>query len=167
MAASAELEISPARPADVPGIVDLQEKNLRKNGGTLSVPFASDWFLAAIADMPIIVARRAGEVVGYLVSCPFAAQMHSPIIRAMLGAYPGAPGAYNYGPICVDASERGKGVAAAMFAELRRRLPRREGVTFVRRDNAVSLAVHTKLGMREVAAFTVDGIVFVVLAYEG
>ena len=88
-------------------------------------------------------------------------------LQAMLRAYPSTPSAYNYGPICVTASERGKGVAAAMFQELRRRLPGREGVTFVRRDNAVSLAVHTKLGMRKVVEFTVDGVVFVVLAYRG
>jgi hypothetical protein len=54
-----------------------------------------------------------------------------------------------------------------MFEALRRQLPGREGVTFVRRDNAVSLAVHMKLGMREVAEFAVEGVVFVVLAYRG
>jgi L-amino acid N-acyltransferase YncA len=162
-----ECEIAVATKDDVPGILDLQERNLRSNGGALSVPFSGQWFEAAIADMPIIVARREGRVVGYVVSTPLMAQAHNPIIRAMLRAYPGSPGAYNYGPICVSESERGQGLAAAMFQALRARLPAREGFTFIRRDNTVSVKVHTKMGMHEVAEFMQDGVVYVVVAYIG
>jgi L-amino acid N-acyltransferase YncA len=164
---NSSIEIAVATPDDVPGIIDLQWRNLRGQGGALTVPFSSEWFAAAIADMPIIVARRDGQIVGYLVSSPLAAQAHVPIIQAMMRAYPGAPDAYNYGPICVAESERGRGVAAAMFEELRRRLPAREGITFIRRDNAVSRAVHEKLGMRQVAEFTQGDDAFVVVAYLG
>src|SRR5947209_14073454 len=85
-----ECEIAVATSDDVPGILDLQERNLRSNGGALSVPFSCKWFEAAIADMPIIVARREGRVVGYVVSTPLTAQAHDPIVRAMLRAYPGS-----------------------------------------------------------------------------
>jgi len=162
-----DIDIGLATRDDIPGIVDLQDRNLRSRGGALSVPFSSAWFEAAVSDMPIIVARRHGRVVGYLVSSTLTAQAHAPIIQAMLKAYPGTPDAYNYGPICVDETERGRGVAAAMFQELRKRLPGREGITFIRRDNIVSLGVHTKLGMRQVVPFTLDDVVFVVLAYWG
>ena len=54
-----------------------------------------------------------------------------------------------------------------MFAALRTRLPGREGVLFVRRDNAVSLRAHARMGMREVAAFTHGGAEMAVLAYVG
>jgi L-amino acid N-acyltransferase YncA len=54
-----------------------------------------------------------------------------------------------------------------MFAELRARLPDREGVAFIRRDNTTSLLAHKKMGMQEVAEFTHDGLVFVVVAYGG
>jgi L-amino acid N-acyltransferase YncA len=163
-----ECEIAVATRDDVPGILDLQERNLRSNGGALSVPFSRQWFeAAAIADMPIIVARREGRVVGYVVSTPLTAQAHNPIVRAMLRAYPGSPGAYNYGPICVSESERGQGLAVAMFQALRVRLPAREGFTFIRRDNTVSVRVHTKMGMHEVAEFIQDGVVYIVVAYIG
>jgi L-amino acid N-acyltransferase YncA len=130
-------------------------------------PFSAAWFETAIADMPVMVARRVGHVVGYVVSTPLAAQAREPIIQAMLRAYPGSPGAYNYGPICVVEGERGRGLAGAMFAALRQRLPGREGFTFIRADNTVSLEVHTKLGMRRVAEFIHAGAAYVVVAYVG
>jgi L-amino acid N-acyltransferase YncA len=163
----ADYEIALATRDDIAGILELQDRNLRRNGGALSVPFSRDWFAAAIDDMPIIVARREGRVVGYVVSTPLAAQAHDPIIQSMLRAYPGAPGAYNYGPICVAESERGCGLAGAMFGALRQRLPAREGFTFIRRDNTVSLKVHTKMGLRQVAEFTHADAAYVVVAYVG
>jgi L-amino acid N-acyltransferase YncA len=163
----ADYEIAPATRDDIAGILDLQDRNLRRNGGALSVAFSAAWFEIAVDDMPVIVVRRAGRVVGYVVSTPLAAQAHDPIIQGMLRAYPGAHGAYNYGPICVAEDERGRGLAGAMFAALRQRLPAREGFTFIRRDNTVSLQVHAKMGMRQVAEFTHAGAGYVVVAYVG
>ena len=117
--------------------------------------------------MPIVVARRDGRVVGYVVSSPLEEQSDDPILNGMLRAYPGSTGSYVYGPICVAESERGKGLARAMFEALRARLPGREGFTFIRADNAVSRKVHAGMGMREAATFTVDGIDYVVVAYDG
>jgi GNAT superfamily N-acetyltransferase len=105
--------------------------------------------------------------VGSLVFCTFAEQAHVPLVQAMLKVYPGTPNAYNYGPICVAESERGRGLASAMFAALRARLPEREDIAFIRRDNTTSLLAHKKMGMQEVAEFTHDGLVFVVVAYGG
>ncbi len=165
--AIADCEIGSATRGDIAGILDLQDRNLRHNGGALSVAFSAAWFETAINDMPVIVALRAGRIVGYVVSTPLAAQAHEPIIQAMLRAYPGSPGAYNYGPICVAEGERGRGLAGAMFAALRQRLPTRKGFTFIRADNTVSLQVHTRLGMRQVAEFTHAGAAYVVVAYTG
>jgi ribosomal protein S18 acetylase RimI-like enzyme len=161
------VEIALATSHDVPGILKLQERNFRENGGTLSVRLPRQWFEAALSDMPIIVARRDGHVVGYVVSATLAGQAHDPIVQAMLRAYPGSPGAYIYGPICVAESERGRGLASAMFTALRARLPGREGFTFIRRDNTMSIKVHTRMGMREVAEFTRGDVTYVVVAYAG
>ena len=87
-----DYEIIHAKRDDVPGILDLQEQNLRTHGGTLSVRFTREWFEQAITDMPIVVARSEDRVVGYVVSTPLTTQAHEPIIRAMLRAYPGSPG---------------------------------------------------------------------------
>lgn len=90
-----------------------------------------------------------------------------PVIRAMLAAYPGTADAYVYGPICVSVEERGKGLAQAMFEELRRLQPGREGILFIRRDNTASLRAHAKMGMREVAEFEFGGNQFAVFSYFG
>ena len=161
-----DVEIGLATRDDIAGILDLQERNLRKSGGALSVPLSPEWFDASDG-MPIIVARRAGRIVGYVVSSPLDEQSDNPILDGMLQAYPGSPGSYVYGPICVAESERGQGVARAMFDALRARLRGREGFTFIRADNAVSRKVHAGMGMREAAEFTVDGVGYVVVAYVG
>jgi predicted GNAT superfamily acetyltransferase len=162
-----ELQIGLATADDLAGILDLQERNLRKNGGALSVPMAREWLAAAIGGMPIIVARRDGCVVGYVVSSSLADQSDDPILNAMLQAYPGSPGSYVYGPICVAEHERGKGTARAMFEALRAQLQGREGFTFIRADNTVSRRVHAGMGTREAAMFTVDSVDYVVVAYVG
>jgi predicted GNAT superfamily acetyltransferase len=162
-----DVEISLATPDDIAGILALQERNLRKNGGVLSVPLSPEWLQAAVTGMPIVVARRIRQVVGYVVSSSLDQQASDPILDAMLRAYPGAPGCYVYGPICVAESERGRGLARAMFETLRAQLPGREGFTFIRADNAVSRQVHARMGMREAASFTVAGVDYVVVAYTG
>jgi L-amino acid N-acyltransferase YncA len=165
--ATAGYEIGLATRDDIAAILDLQEQNLRERGATLSVRFSREWFEAALSDSPVIVARKAGQVVGYLVSSSKAAQSHVPLIQAMLRVYPGAPDAYLYGPVCVAASERGRGLAGTMLSALRTRLAGREGITFIRKDNATSLRAHAKMGMREVAEFIEGDAALVVVAYSG
>ena len=63
--------------------------------------------------------------------------------------------------------ERGRGIALAMFSALRQLLPGREGIAFIRRDNAASLRAHRRMGMREVAEFDHNGAAHVVIAYVG
>ena len=79
--------ISLATPEDIPGIVALQEANLPQNGGSLSVRQSADWFLRTMLEMPLVMARRDGKVVGYVVSSSLGAQSHVPIVQAMLGAF--------------------------------------------------------------------------------
>ena len=56
----------------------------------------------------------------------------------MLDTYPGTDTSYLYSRASVDMEERGKGLAQAMFEELRGLLPGREGILFIRRDNTAS-----------------------------
>jgi hypothetical protein len=162
--ASSAHEIGLATRADIAGILELQEPNLRENGGELSVRFTAADLQAALGDMPILVARRLERIVGYLLSSSKSAQAHVPIIQSMLRAYPGGPDAYIYGPICVAESERGQNLPAMLIRSLRKRLPGREGITFIRKDNVRSLRAHAKIGGREVAEFAYEGAVMVVIS---
>jgi L-amino acid N-acyltransferase YncA len=157
--------ISVAEPKDIPEILSLQSENQVARGGALSVEFPTPWFEAAIKDMPIVVARREGRLVGYLVSSSPAATRHLALPQAKHRAYPAGPGAYNSGPLCIAASERGRGLVSKLFETQRSLLQGREGVAFIRQDNAASRAVHARYGFREVAAFSHAGVEYLVVAY--
>lgn len=161
------MEISRATELDLDGIMELQAANQPERGGTLSASLPRSRIAAMIRAMPLIVARSSGRITGFLMTSTREMNGDVPIIRAMLAAYPGAPDAYVYGPICVSAEDRGKGLAQAMFAEVQRFLPGREGLLFIRRDNAASRRAHAKMGMHEVAGFVFDGADYVALSYGG
>ena len=152
---------------DLDGIVALQAANQPERGGTLSACLTPARIAEMMSEMPLIVARRDGRVAGYLMTSTREMNADVPVIKAMLAAYPGTADAYVYGPICVEAEARGKGLAQAMFSELRRLVPTREGILFIRRDNLASLRAHEKMGMREVAGFVFGGSEFVVLSWPG
>lgn len=165
--AGSDYGIARATRGDIPDILALQEENLPDRGGALSVRLPSQWFEAALADMPLIVARKDERLAGYLVASSVASQAHIPVIQGMLRAYPAARDAYIYGPICIAAGERGRGLPARMFAAQRALVGNRGCFTFIRRDNAISLRAHAKIGLHEVAEYSHDGVALVVVAHAG
>jgi len=160
------VNIGRATEIDLDGIMELQMANQPERGGTLSANLPRSRIATMMLAMPLIVAQCSGRIAGFLMTSTREMNADVPIIQAMLAAYPGTPDSYVYGPICVSAEERGKGLAQAMFAELLRLLPGREGVLFIRRDNPASLRAHAKMGMHEVASF-VNRSDYVVLSYIG
>ena len=161
------MDISRATEIDLDGIMELQAANQPERGGALSASLPRSRVAEMMRAMPLIVARCSGRIIGFLMASTREMNADVPIIRAMLAAYPGAADAYVYGPICVSVEERGKGLAQAMFAELQRLLPGREGILFIRRDNPASLRAHAKMGMHEVAGFVFNGTEHVALSYGG
>jgi predicted GNAT superfamily acetyltransferase len=118
-------------------------------------------------DMPVVLARCDGRLVGFLVSSSQAATRNLALPQAKYRAYPASPEAYNSGPLCIAASARGHGLVAKLFQMQRSLLPEREGVAFIRRDNVASRAVHAKYGFREVAEFTHVAVEYLVVSYGG
>jgi predicted GNAT superfamily acetyltransferase len=161
------VDIRSATEIDLDGIMALQAANQPERGGALSASLPRSRVVAMMRAMPLIVARCSERITGFLMTSTREMNADVPVIRAMLAAYPGAPDAYVYGPVCVSAEERGKGLAQAMFAEVQRLLPGREGILFIRRDNPASLRAHAKMGMHEVAGFVFNGIDYVALSSVG
>ena len=160
------MNIGIANESDLEGILALQEANQPEHGGTLSARFYRDRILAMMQDMPLLVVRHQGRVMAFLMTSSKEMNADVPIIQAMLLAYCGSENSYVYGPICVAEEARGKGIAQALFFEVKRLLPGREGVLFIRRDNPASLQAHEKMGMVEVATFAFDDRDHVVLSYS-
>src|SRR5215211_3908475 len=166
LASAPTYHISEATAEDIPDILALQVKNQISRGGALSIEFPVQWFERAVKDMPIVIARREGELVGYLVSSSQAATQHLALSQAKYRAYPAGPEAYNSGPLCIVEGERGRGLVPELFCAQRSLLRGREGVAFVRRDNAASRAVHAKYGFQEVAEFSHAGVEYLVVSYS-
>lgn len=167
MTAGDGIEIGTAGEHDLEGILTLQDANQPERGGTLSARLSRDQLEAMLADLPLIVARRGGAIVGYLLAASRATVAGVPIIHAMLSAYRGSPDAYVYGPIVVSDAERGRGLAQRLFESLRTRLPSREGILFIRADNSASLRAHAKMGVVPRGTFRHNDRDFVVLSYAG
>jgi L-amino acid N-acyltransferase YncA len=155
-------DICVATVEDIPELLALQAENQISRGGALSIEFPAAWFEDVVRDMPVVIARRDGRLVGYLVSSLPEATQHLPLVKAKFDAYPAIQGAYNSGPLCIDAKERGRGLAARLFDLQGSLLSGREGVAFIRRDNSASRASHAKYGFREVAEFSLSGVDYLV-----
>ncbi|WP_341528387.1 GNAT family N-acetyltransferase [Nostoc sp. UHCC 0302] len=161
-----DVVIERASLSDVDGILKLSEANDAEHGGMLLGRLEREAVVMTISDLPSVVARKDRQVVGFLLSWQKTAAK-LPTVRAMLQVYPGTKDAYLYGPICVDETMRGRGIAGAMFAKLRNLLPEREGILFIKANNEPSLQAHRKMGMCKVAEFTAQGTDFLVFAYNG
>lgn len=166
MGMTADYEIGLATAEDIVAMLALQEQNMIDRGGWLSVRQTADSLKRSLLEMPTIVARRDGKLVGYLASQSLSANAHVPIIQAMLRAFPVPPDCYLYGPVCVHTEERGKGLARLMLAKLRERLPGRTAIGFIRGDNDSSLKAHRKMAMREMGRFTSDAVAYIAFTYS-
>lgn len=160
-----DFDISLATPNDIPGILALQEPNLPDSGGSLSVRLTADWFKNAIVESSVVAGRRNGTVVGYVLGTSLGAKAHVGIIQTMLRTFPPQPDCYLYGPVCVAETERGKGLAGALFEVLRTHMGNRPAMTFVRTDNVPSLQAHRKMGMRDLGTFVHEGVFYIAFKY--
>jgi len=159
-------DISLGREDDIPGILLLQEANLAERGGGLAVRQTADWYRRAILERSIVVGRHDRKVVGYVLGTSLAAKAHVMIVQTMLRLFPPPPDCYLYGPICVAESQRGKGIAGALFEVLKTHMAGRPAMTFIRADNIPSLRAHRKMGMNELGAFEAEDVPYVALNYS-
>jgi hypothetical protein len=161
-----DVSIERANSTHLDGIMKLAEENAPERGGELTGSVDRKAVGANIQELPSVVAYCAGRVIAFVLTC----EKHragNPCVKAMLEAYSGAKDAYVYGPVCVDASARGLGLAGKMFEKLRKLLPDREGILFIKATNESSLRAHRKMGTREAARYTYEGKEFLVFAYGG
>ena len=128
-------EISLGRENDIFGILELQEANLAERGGGLAVRQTADWFRNAMLEKSLVVGRAERKVVGYVLGTSLAAKAHVMIVQTMLRSFPPPPDCYLYGAVCVAETQRGKGLAGALFQVLQTHMAGRPAMTFIRADN--------------------------------
>ncbi|RUL62541.1 N-acetyltransferase [Dyella dinghuensis] len=161
-------DITLATVADVDDISELLQANAPSQGGSLTGEFPPETVARMVSGgMPVIVARREQRLVGVLFSAAKDNAAAPLSVKAMWVAWPGALSAYVYGPVCIADSERGHGLLPRLYEALSARCHGREAVLFIRRDNLPSLRAHERLGMREVAGFTLEGFEYAVYSDGG
>jgi hypothetical protein len=158
------IETRPATIEDAEPISALLTANAPDRGGALY----GDWPIGVVTKWieggtPVVVAIDGPKLLGVLFTSE-KAQASTPPVVAMLKAWPGSADAYLYGPVCVDQAARGLGVLEAMYAHAVALLPGREAVLFINANNSRSLRAHGRLGMVQVANFTLGEQAFIVLS---
>jgi hypothetical protein len=158
------IETRPATIEDAEPISALLMANSPGRGGALH----GDWPIGVVTEWIeggalIVVAMDGARLVGALLTSE-RAQASAPPVVAMLQAWPGSADAYVYGPVCVDQAARGLGVLEAMYAHALACLPGREAILFINASNTRSLKAHARLGMMQVANFTLGEQAFIVLS---
>lgn len=171
-----------ATEADFPGILQLQEENLRSNladadtaDGFLTLRYTEEQFREISRHPGIAVAVCGGRVVGYLCAKNFAYAAGFPIVQSLIEAAAcreindirvSADTTFVYGPVCIDRFLRGRGVLAGLWQTMRAIVTPEYAlcVLFIADDNHRSLRAHRKLGMQQCGDFIHGGKRFHVLA---
>jgi hypothetical protein len=149
---------------DAGPISTLLMANSFDRGGTLYGSWSTDVVMTCITAGQLIIVAMDGLMLAGVLFTSEKAQVSTEPVVAMLQAWPGSPNAYVYGPVCIDPAARGQGVLEVLYADLVARRPGREAVLFIKANNQRSLQAHARLGMRQVANFTLGGENFIVLS---
>jgi putative acetyltransferase len=159
--------IRAAKLTDIPDVIALQSLYLFANlseqeraQGFVTTPFTTEQIERVIQEEAgLYIAVQGEKVVGYAFGARWGFWSEWPIFNYMVDRFSQftfdnhvftTHNSYQYGPICVDISMRGKGVAEALFGAIKTAMSKRYtlGLTFINQVNAISIAFHTrKLGL--------------------
>lgn len=174
----------PLRDSDYPGLLALQEANLRDNlpqadrtQGFLSARFSREQFAEMNDTVAIVVADIDASVAGYLCGSTIAFNRSFALLAAMIQQYPFVEfrgrtldryASFVDGPVCIDRRFRGKGLLRGLYRALMARVAGRFeiGVGFIAQDNSHSLAAHVQgLGMTDAGRFDFNERAYRILAF--
>jgi hypothetical protein len=147
---------------DIPGVLALQEQNLfrnlteeQKKKGFVTTPFFEEQLTTLISKRGLFVVAEGQKIMGYAMAAGWDFFMQWPIFPVMTKRLPaltfaGHPlsseNTFQYGPVCIDETQRGTGLFQKLFEEMRVELNTRYpvGTTFINKINQVSYAAHTR-----------------------
>lgn len=161
------MDVRRAVAADFAGVVNLQDRNLSdrvnendRGGGFLSNRFSEQQFKAIADDVCVVVAVEDGTVVGFLCGSDMKAMENNPLVHSMISADSGAMSPDSTclgGPVCIDTSQRGKGLMGRLYDCLCAQLQGtkyKDVAVFIDESNKASTKAHEKIGFRVTNTFT-------------
>jgi hypothetical protein len=175
----------PATPADISGILTLQSANLysklseadRHAYGFVTTPFEPEQLQELINQAGAFVAEVDGTVVGYAFAASWDYFSQWPIFPYMVSRFPQIvpfqgqhitdQNSFQYGPVCVDRSQRGTCIFPALFKIMCDGMAERYpiGYTFINKKNLTSIAAHKKLQLQVMDEFEFNNNAFYGLAF--
>ena len=176
--------IRTAIESDFTGILDLQARNLHANlaaaelpGGFVTTPFSSDLLRLLLVQNGVFVAESERQIVGYLLAGNWEFFSQWGIFKVMIdrmsklkfqGQAITVENSFQYGPVCIDRSNRGTQIFPGLFDVMRVSFAPKFpiGVTFINKINQRSFAAHTrKLNLEIIDEFEFNGNSFYTLAF--
>jgi len=170
--------------ADIDQVLVLQQKYLLANlpeieraQGFVTTPFTVEQLQEIIDFEGFFVAEDDKKIVAYVVICSWDFFTRWPIFAHMASRFSdldfedfkiNTSNTFEYGPICIDAAYRNKGVLQQLFEAMRLGTKDRfkVGVTFINKLNKRSFSAHTKkLNLKVVDEFNFNQHDFYTLAF--
>ena len=154
------IEFRIAMPADIPGILALQEKYLvtnlsaeQKKNGFVTTPFTIDQLTDIINQTGLFTAKDNNTIIAYAFAGSWQYFSQWPIFNAMTERFPllafrdftiTTENSFQYGPVCIDEKYRGSGLLNKLFELMRITLLKRYplSITFINKINPRSLKAH-------------------------
>lgn len=173
-----------ASSRDVAGVLKLQEKYLlaklsegERRKGFVTTPFSEAQLRDLFTRRGVFVADAEGDVVGYVMAGTWIYFCQWDIFEYMVARLPtelegrslSAENTFQYGPVCIDESQRGTGLFPKLFETMRLEFAPLFpfGLTFINRVNTHSHHAHVrKLGMKVVDEFTFTNKAYYTLAFD-
>lgn len=171
---------------DISGILSLQERYLYRNlneaereKGFVTTPFTVSQIEEIIQQNGIFVAKNeAGSIIAYAFAGSWKYFEQWEIFNFMVARFPnlsfhGKPitteNSFQYGPVCIAESYRGKGLLNQLFEEMRIEFYKKYplSITFINKVNAISEHAHTKkLGWEIIDEFEFNSNHYIALAFD-
>lgn len=171
--------------SDIEGVLLLQEKNLYSNlskeerkNGFVTTPFTKNQIKEIIMQTGLFVAEKDQEIVAYVYAGDWEYFKQWDIFNFMVSRFPGlsfkgksitTKNSFQYGPICIDTSYRGRGLLNSIFEEMRLEFLKKYpiSITFINKINKISEKAHTKkLGWEIIDEFIFNENEYLGLAFD-
>lgn len=170
------IDVRPARPGDISGVLQLQAEYFVGNldseaqkGGFISAQFTARQFDEIAASVALVVAVDRGRVAGYVCAASTDYYRQFPLLAALRqhastmtlgGRRLNACRSFIYGPVCIARAHRGRGLLSSLYEELLRRVPSSYdvGIALIAKENRPSFEAHVrKLGMTAIGEYEFEG----------
>lgn len=171
---------------DIEGVLALQELYLvsnlseeEKKSGFVTTPFTIPQLTEVIGNKGLFIAKDNHQVIAYIFAESWAFFDQWPIFNYMCSLFSDlsflefkkitTSNSFQYGPICIHANYRGKGLIKPLFELMRKNmLPRYPlSLTFINKKNIPSFKAHTeKLQWTVIGDFQFNNNDYYILAYE-